>query len=170
MTQPSFVPITEADQVRRALRLSQPHHWRLGRPGDLRAPGQPVGRRLGTPGPDQGFALSLVRRIKDQLVLAEGEHEEDVMEGLAMIASRRSALFGRAPSIHDVRVAATVWGFFDASAASELCATRREAFSGVAHDYVRQRELAERMPVETLRLPVQRAGTPGINWRQLLGC
>ena len=73
MTQPSFVPIVEADQVREAYRLNVPGIWTQSRPSELRNNKHPTGPSLGTPGPDQGFALKLARRFEDRLELAEGE-------------------------------------------------------------------------------------------------
>ena len=81
VTQPSFVPIVEADQVRPAYRLRVPSIWTQSRPSELRGTSQPRGLRFGNPGPDQGFALKLARRFEDRLVLAEGESAEDAMAG-----------------------------------------------------------------------------------------
>src|SRR6185437_2666680 len=99
MTQPSFVPITEADQVRPSLRLEVPGRWTTDRPAELRIPAQPAGPSMGTPGPDQGFALRLARRFEDRLQLVAGEDAHDIVVGVALVGSRRSALFGRAPSV-----------------------------------------------------------------------
>ena len=83
--------------------------------------------------------------------LGEGESEHDVLLGVALIASKRAALFGRAPCIYDVQLALNLWGFLD-DAPPELQARRRAAFSSVAHDYVAQRALVDSVPEETLRL------------------
>ena len=72
MTQPSFVPVIEADQVRRAYQLHVPSIWTASRPSELRGTRAPAGSLLGTPGPDQGFALKLARRFEDRVVLAPG--------------------------------------------------------------------------------------------------
>ena len=72
VTQPSFVPVVEADQVRRAYQLHVPEIWTTSRPSELRGTRQPAGAFLGTPGPDQGFALKLARRFEDRLVLVPG--------------------------------------------------------------------------------------------------
>jgi hypothetical protein len=74
-----------------------------------------------------------------------------VLLGVALVASRRAALFGRAPCIHDVRLALNLWGFLD-DAPADLRATRRMAFSSISHDYVAQRALVDAVPEETLRL------------------
>jgi len=94
VTQPSFVPVIEADQVRRAYQLHVPSVWTASRPSELRGTRAPSGSFLGTPGPDQGFALKLARRFEDRLVLAPGEHAEDALSGCTAVAMRRAAAFG----------------------------------------------------------------------------
>ena len=111
MTQPSFVPIVEADQVRPAYRLDVPSIWTQSRPSEVRGTSQPEGRLLGKPGPDQGFALKLARRFEARLVLAEGDSAEDAIAGCTALAMRRCARFGRAPAVYDLEFAFTLWGF-----------------------------------------------------------
>jgi hypothetical protein len=170
MTQPSFVPIADADQVRPARRLQVPGAWAADRPAELRIPLRPAGPAMGTPGPDQGYALGLARRFADRLRLAEGESAEDAEVGCALLAARRAALFGRAPCIHDLAVAFTLWGFLE-SAPPDLVAWRRAAFQSVSHDYVIQRALADRVPEASLRLGpdevAARAQAGG--WKALVG-
>jgi hypothetical protein len=153
MTQPTFVPIAEADQVRPARHLHVPGAWTTSRPAELVVPTPLRGRGMGTgsPGPDSGFALRLAKRFEHDLRLDEGESEHDVVLGVALIAAKRAALFGRAPCIYDVRLALNLWGFLG-DAPPELKVARRAAFSGVGHDYVVQRALVDGIPEETLRL------------------
>lgn len=160
MTQPTFVPIAEADQVRPARHMHVPGSWTTSRPAELVVPEAPRGRGLGTPGPDSGFALRLAKRFEHDLKLSEGESEHDVVLGVALLASKRSALFGRAPSVYDVRFALNVWGFLD-EVPPELQATRREAFSAISHDYVAQRALIDSVPDEVLRLSPDEARAKG---------
>jgi hypothetical protein len=159
MTQPTFVPISEADQVRPARHLHVPGAWTTTRPAELGTPTALRGRSVGTPGPDAGFALRLARRFEHDLKLTEGEAEHDVLLGAALVAARRAALYGRAPSIYDVQVALALWGFL-VDAPAELVAARRLAFSGVSHDYVIQRALVDAVPEASLRLsPAQAQAT-----------
>lgn len=151
MTQPSFVPIAEADQVRPALRLEPPKVWVQDRPAELRFPVRPGGPHLGTPGPDQGYALRLAHHVADRLVLSEGEGREDVVIGVALLASRRSALFGRAPTVYDVDTALALWGFCDEHPSDALVDRRRRAFAGVAHNYPAQRDLVDSVPEDVIR-------------------
>ena len=170
MTQPSFVPITEADQVRPARHLQVPPAWSRGRPAELRTPSRPIGPGMGTPGPDQGFALRLAHRFGDRLQLGAGESAEDVTVGCAVLASRRSGLFGRAPSIHDLTVAFTLWGFLGDAAPAELVAGRTVVFRSASHDYVVQRALSDLVPDEALRLTPEGATewVSSGSWRTLV--
>lgn len=151
MTQPSFVPIADADQVRPALRLEEPGRWVQDRPAELRFPVRRSGRHVGAPGPDQGYALRLARRAEARLVLGEGESAEDAVVGTALLAARRAAMFGRAPSVHDVDAVTALWGLRDPAAPAALVEVRRQVFAGVAHDYVAQRSLVDRVPERGLR-------------------
>ena len=169
MTQPSFVPITEADQVRPARRLHVPGPWSPDRPAEIRVPVRQHGRMMGTPGPDQGFALRLARRMEDRLHLAAGESADDVLGGAALLAARRAGLFGRAPSVHDLVVALSLWGFLG-DAPRELVDARRAAFRGAAHDYDVQRALVDSVPETSLRLAPDEVGSQagGEGWRALV--
>jgi hypothetical protein len=95
--------------------------------------------------------MRLARRFEHDLKLGEGESEHDVLLGVALIAARRAALFGRAPCIYDVQFALTLWGFL-VDAPADLQSGRRSAFSSVSHDYVAQRALVDAIPEATLRL------------------
>jgi hypothetical protein len=150
MTQPTFVPIAEADQVRPALHLHVPAAWTANRPAEVTVPEVPRGATLGTPGPDSGFALRLAARYEDRLRLGEGEVAHDVLVGVALVASKRAAVFGRAPCIYDVRRALDLWDFLG-DAPAELRANRRALFSAVSHDYVAQRALVDSVSESALR-------------------
>ena len=152
MTQPTFVPISEADQVRPARHLDVPGAWTTSRPAELGTPTALRGHLVGTPGTDAGFALRLAHRFAHDLKLAEGETEHDVLLGCALIAARRAALYGRGPSIYDVQLALALWGFLVESPPEDLLATRRREFSSVSHDYVAQRSLVDAVPESSLRL------------------
>jgi hypothetical protein len=150
MTQPTFVPIAEADQVRPARHMDVPGIWTADRPAELVGPTMRRGASIGTPGPDSGFALRLAHRFEEDLTLGEGESAHDVLLGVALVASKRAALFGRAPCIYDVRLALDLWDFLG-DAPADVREARRVAFSSVSHDYVAQRALVDSVPEETLR-------------------
>ncbi|HET9091294.1 MAG TPA: hypothetical protein VFN50_02720 [Acidimicrobiales bacterium] len=152
MTQPKFAPILVNDEVRELYKLRVPPAWSPHRPADFRArPGARHSPGLGAAGPDQGYAMLLAERIAERLVLAEGEHGEDVLRGATVIAMRRAAMYGRAPVMGDLELALGLFGYLD-TASAEVVEARREVFLGVGHDYWRQRELADLVPEATLRL------------------
>jgi hypothetical protein len=115
---------------------------------------------MGTPGPDSGFALRLAHRFEHEFKLDEGETAHDVALGVALIASKRAATFGRAPSVYDVRFALNLWGFLD-DAPAKLRAARRAAFSSISHDYVAQRSLVDSIEEDVLRLTPEDARFKG---------
>jgi hypothetical protein len=167
MTQPSFVPIAEADQVRPARRLRQPDHAPALRPAELVIPRPTTGKGQGSPGPDQGFALTLAHRLGPELELKAGEDSHDIVLGVALIASKRASLFGRAPSIHDVKLAAGLWGLLESDPPEDLIVARRGSFSGVAHDYTLQRALVAQVPEVALRWTLAQATAQVGAWRSL---
>lgn len=65
---------------------------------------------------------------------------------------KRAAHFGRAPVVHDLRAAFTVFGFFDPSPPPELVELRRALFAQVRspHHYGELRDLVDTVPVEVL--------------------
>lgn len=168
MTQPSYVPIVESDQVRSAYRLGTPADWRATRPADLTQAEHPKGRNLGVPGPDQGYALLLAERLfADRVETAEGESVEDALAGATAVATARAALFGRAPVAKDIELALTVFGY-RGGAPDDLVAFRRPLFQGAAHHYDTVRELVNRVPEATLRMTPEAVRSRLADWRQLV--
>lgn len=167
MPTPEYVPNTPGQQPRRGLPLPPPRRWSADRPADL-GPAQPTGPTLGHPGPDQGYALALVRHFRDRLALAEGEHAEDAVAGCLGVALKRASLFGRAPVIHDLDMAFTLWGYLG-EAPPELVELRRPLFQAAAHEYWDQRLIVDRVPEATLRLTLaQLKQRWPAEWRRLL--
>lgn len=149
-----------------------PTHWTADRPGDI-VGFQPVGPRLGAQGPDQGYALRLANRLAPSLVLQPGERTDDAVRGCLGIALRRASLFGRAPVIHDLRLAFTIWGFFLDAPPADLLQRRKALFEGVGrvtHHYAEGRAIVDLVPDSTLRLTPEQAAAqmPGA-WRELTG-
>jgi hypothetical protein len=142
------------------------------RPGELVGP-QPSGGGLGTPGPDQGFALKIARRLAAEVHVQPGEHLDDAVRGSVLIALRRASMFSRAPVVHDLRIAFTIWGFFDLQPPADLVAVRRELFEGVsntAHHYVEGRVLVDLVPADVLASsPAEVAERYPAEWRMLTG-
>jgi hypothetical protein len=167
VTQPSFVPIVEADQVRGAYQLEVPSIWTQSRPSELRATTAPSGPRLGRPGPDQGYALKLARRFDGRLELAEGESAEDARSGCTAVTMRRAASFGRAPVIYDVSFSFILWGFLG-GAPDDLVEARAPLFRSVAHHYEAQRAIADCVRPSALRLSPDQVAERLASWRDLL--
>ena len=148
-----------------------PDPWMPDRPGDLLGR-QPKGPRLGFQGPDQGYGLMLANRLKPQLVLSDNERGDDAVAGGSAVALRRASLFGRAPVVHDLRIAFTIWGFLDPAPPAELVALRSTAFEGAAdpHHYDAVRAIADGVPESTLRMsPDEVAMAYPNRWQSLLG-
>jgi hypothetical protein len=167
VTQPSFVPIVEADQVRPAYQLDVPGIWTQSRPSEVLGTSQPAGRRLGKPGPDQGFALKLARRFEARLVLAGGDSAEDAIAGCTAVAMRRCARFGRAPAVYDLEFAFTLWGFLG-GAPADLVEARAALFRSAAHHYGAQRAIADCVSEEALRLTPDAVADRIQEWKDML--
>jgi hypothetical protein len=168
MTQPSYVPIGEADQVRPAYRLRTPAKWRQDRVAELLTPEHPRGRDLGVPGTDQGYALLVAHELfADRLELTPGITAEDALVGCAAVANSRSSLFGRAPVGKDVELGLVLFGFLG-SAPSELVSWRAPLFQAAAHHYRQQRRIVESVPESTLRLTPDQVRSQMAAWRTLV--
>ena len=170
MAAPEYVPRPAAEKPR--VYESPPHRpggWRQDRPSEV-IRRQPSGGRLGHQGPDQGYALRLARHFDEQLVLTAGEHRDDVVAGCLGVATKRASSFGRAPVIHDLTIAFTVWGFLSESPA-ELVALRRGMFESahhIHHDSLR-RAIADAVPDAVLRRsPAEVEAQWRIDWSSCL--
>lgn len=170
MAAPEFVPVDTTRTVRAyESPPRQPEQWHPVRPGDLPL-GQPRGPRLGNPGPDQGYVLVLAGRFEGKLTLTPGEHERDALVGASAVALKRASLFGRAPVIHDLTIALTIWGFLG-EAPADLVAFRKPLFEEVANPnhYPEQRRIADLVPDDALRqTPDEVAQAHRLGWRRLI--
>ncbi|MBI3257367.1 MAG: hypothetical protein HYZ59_06230 [Actinobacteria bacterium] len=170
MAAPDYVPTDTRNRAPRVGLPMPPARRSTGqaRPAALGSE-QPVGHSLGRPGPDQGYALLLARSFEDRLVVTEGEVLDDVVAACVAVALKRASIFGRAPVVHDLEIAFTLFGFLGA-APPELVVCRRSHLAGAAHHHHRQRSVADAVPELTLAMtPSQiRASFPGA-WRELLG-
>jgi hypothetical protein len=173
MAAPKYRPEAPGDQAR--YYESPPHvprGWMPDRAGEIEG-FQPSAPLLGNQGPDQGFALRIVERLRPKLVVQGGEHVDDAVEGCLGVALRRASIFSRAPVVHDLDIAFTIFGFYDAEPPAPLVDLRRPMFEGLrhtSHHYLEARAVADLPPEETLRATpddVQRR-YPG-EWRALLG-
>ncbi|MCB0986121.1 MAG: hypothetical protein KDB06_15835, partial [Ilumatobacter sp.] len=97
---------------------------------------------------------------------------DDAIRGCLGIALRRASLFSRAPVVHDLTIAFTIWGYLDADAPADLVEDRWPRFRGLAHahHYTEARALADMVPEATLRMTPDavRTAYPS-RWRELTG-
>jgi hypothetical protein len=173
MAAPRFAPVPSAEQVRT---YESPEHvpdsWTPSRPTDIEGR-QPTGAHLGYQGPDQGYVMTLAAVMEPHVKVQFGENVADALKGCSLVALRRASLYGRAPVIHDLKIALTIWGFLDDNPPADLIATRRPLFEGVRntlHHYGDGREIADMVPEETLRMtPDAVAARMPAAWRELTG-
>ena len=170
MAAPNYVPVPTPDEKYYESPPRRNDSWRAERPGDL-ADGQPRGAGLGSQGPDQGYALKLVRRFEDRAVLRSGERWEDAAAGCVLVALKRASLFGRAPVVHDLEIAFRLFGYLDDPADDQLAELRAEAFDRVdnPHHYPEARRITDSVPEHTLRqTPAQIASAHERDWTTLI--
>ena len=172
MAAPRFAPVPPVEPVRYYESPDVvPAPWEPGRPGEIEGR-QPTGERLGYQGPDQGYIITLAERARTRVRVAAGEDIDDVLRGCSLIALRRASLFGRAPVVHDLNLALSLWGFLSDAAPADQVVVRRELFVGVGnvHHYKEGRAIADMVPESTLRMTPERveSESPG-NWRALTG-
>ncbi len=166
---PDYVPI---DPSRRVRSYSSPPRradaWVADRAGDLQGPA-PSGPALGTAGPDAGYAYRLVHLFDDRLHLGYVA-KEDAIAGCVEVAMKRAALFGRAPIVHDLTVAFTIYGFLDPDPDVELAERRRREFAEIrsSHHYSERRYVVDRVAEAALRTSHDAIGAAyEADWRSL---
>lgn len=168
MAQPEFVPSPDPAELTLGERLPPAKGWFPNRPGEVVTHGgQPEGPGFGAVGPDQGYALRLARAFTERLELVAGEHKNDVVAGCVAVGMRRAALFGRAPVIHDLDLAFSVWGFLG-GAPTELLRLRPKVFEEASLDYWTRRAISDSVTEAALRLIPSAARAALVNWRDLL--
>jgi hypothetical protein len=173
MAAPRFSPVPPTDRPRH---YESPDHvpeaWSPDRPGEIEG-FQPAGPQLGSQGPDQGFALRIAAQLRPKLQLQPGEHPDDAIHGCLGVALRRASIYSRAPVVHDLDIAFTIWGFYDPQPPAELVSLRSGLFEGlrhVAHHYTEARIVADMPPESTLRMtPAEVAAAYPADWRALVG-
>jgi len=167
VAQPDYAPITEANRVRPAYTLQTPLDWRADRVSEIKSPEQPHGPELGSPGPDQGYALKVAEDLfEKRLSLSEGITAGDALHGCAAVACARASRLGRAPVGKDVEMALVLFGFLG-GAPDDLVAWRAPMFQSASHDYHSQRRIVDSVPEETLMLTPDEVRERIADWRSL---
>ncbi len=146
MAQPNFEPVTQAQRVRPSRMLHVPGYWTAHRPADFKSDRPDSKERgyvyRGHVGPDQGYALKLVHdMLHSDIILKDEESEEDVVAGLAAIATARASSLGRAPVRADISYAAGLFDYDKQVPSTQALEKRKEVFSSAAHDYKVRRRL-----------------------------
>jgi hypothetical protein len=170
MAAPHHVPVNIADKPRLGDVMPPADSWRANRPAEVvNKTEQPSGLYFGNMGPDQGYGLKLAKRFEDRLVVSEGEHKEDAVEGALAVGLKRASLFGRAPVIYDFELAYALFGFLG-GAPTDLVAFRRQLFESarIPGHYPERRRIADLVPEETLRLTPAQVRERLADWRSLL--
>ncbi len=171
MAAPDHVPVSVPERPHYSSPPQRAGGWSANRPGELIGSPADVVATLGSPGPDQGYALTLTSVFDDRLHLAEGEHRNDVDAGCVAVALKRASLFGRAPVVHDLRIAYDLFGFLDRDPPADLLETRRQLFAEVHYPfhYFERRAIADLVPEEVLRqTPDEVATRVRADWRDQL--
>ena len=146
--------------------------WSANRPGETFATEESSVSTLGSQGPDQGYALKLVGVFENKIALAGGEHRSDVNAGVVVVATKRASQFGRAPVVHDLRIAYTVFGYLDENPDPELVEFRKELFAEVHYSfhYFERRAIADLVGDDVLaQTPDEVAVRYRADWRDQLG-
>ena len=160
-----YVPVRPEDSPRAAVFIPPARGWRAVRPGDL-GPVQPASDLMGSPGPDQGYALTLAERFHDRVQVEPPETVHDALAAGAALAMRRASMFGRAPVMADLEVGLGLLGYLG-GAPPEMVAWRRLALAGVDHAYSRLRALVDAVPAAVLRRPPAEVGESLPRWREI---
>jgi len=153
-----FVPASLDEAPRQEPNLAPGSHmppsrsWKADRPGDLGAM-QPKGALLGSPGPNVGYALRLANRVRDRMKLEPHEEADDAIAVIAAIAMKRSATFGRAPTVNDVDFAMELLGYAG-DAPEDVRNWRPDVVRAAAHDYIVRRAVVDTVSTGLLRLAI----------------
>lgn len=108
MAQQPNIELEPGDLPRAVPQPAPPRRWEPSmRPGMITAPDQvPRGGTYGTPGPDMGWALTLIRRAWPDL-------DDELEAVLAALMVARASSFGRAPIPADLEAAKVMCGIGD---------------------------------------------------------
>lgn len=161
---PDFVPVNPTRRVRK---YSSPPR-RVTTPSGFRPVAQPRSKGMGRVGPDQGYAYRLAGQFELHL---GGVHRQDAIAGCVEVATKRAAMSGRAPMVHDMEVAFTVFGFLDPDTDAELAEHRRLWFTELhhPHQYRHRRNLADMVCDEVLeKSPEAIKAAYQLDWRRNL--
>lgn len=140
MGQEPNIPLGVEDLPRATPKPGAPRRWVPQRPGEVGSPAEmPWGGSFGTPGPDIGFAIKIVR---SRDLPGGDDRRGDVEAAVVAVMAARASAVGRAPTAPDVDVALDLLGLHSDDAI--------EALDGIAHDSKRLRRLVADIPRDQL--------------------
>ena len=171
MAAPEYVPSAPTTKRHYSSPPQRAGKGKADRPGESFGTTSSDAGRLGAQGPDQGYALTLTSVFDNKIILTDGEYRGDVDAGCVGIATKRASLFHRAPVVHDLRIAYTLFGFLDENPDPELVAFRKEAFAEVHYSfhYFERRAIADMVRNRVLmQNPDQVAMRYRKDWREQL--
>jgi hypothetical protein len=122
------IELDPSDLPREGLDTAPARAWSASeKPGVITRPGQvPRGKGFGTPGPDTGWALRIIRHI-------EGDMDPDLEHVLTSLMSARASAYGRAPIPEDLEVAKLLCGIGE-GLPLDLSARRKTWLAAVPHE------------------------------------
>jgi len=126
-----------------------PEFARAKKPGLQRSARPAGGANKGTPAPDAGYALTIAHREVAKLAFEHEHDRHDVEAGIAVVAAKRASIISRGPTLDDVRVALELFGLH---ADAPVTHHDVKTFAGLAHSWVAQRQFADAVSNENLRL------------------
>jgi hypothetical protein len=146
MAQQPNIELHPSDRPRALPRPDAARRWSpSSRPGTITAPDQvPRGEGFGTPGPDTGWALTLIDRANMP------DRTAGIDRVLAALMGARAASFGRAPTLEDLEVAKILCGIGDGLPDS-LAERRRRWVEATAHEKPPGRSALAEVGAEVLR-------------------
>ncbi len=116
------------------------------RPGVITTPAEmPSGDGFGTPGPDAGFAKTLIGRAD----LADSSPELEAVLSAIMVA--RASSFGRAPTHGDLDAAMAMCGLGSEDAPEWVHVRRKHWMHAIAHDKPKGRTAVSELDRDLLR-------------------
>lgn len=151
MGQQPNVELTAAQLPKPTPEPDPPRRWRPIRPGMITSPEQmPTGGSFGTPGPDTGYALVIIRAYGSDL--SEGQQKV-----VAALMAARASRLGRAPTKDDLEVARLIAGIGEGIPQSVVERGERWVRSA-AHERSPGNEAVAEVEPELLVIPVGEAG------------
>ena len=168
MAAPEYVPTATTTSRHYSSPPQRAGKGSASRPGETFGTPAVDGGRLGAQGPDQGFVLTLTPLFDTKIILTDGEYRGDVDAGCTGVALKRASLFHRAPVVHDLRIAYTLFGFLDENANAELIEFRKDAFAEIHYSfhYFERRAIADMVSSDVLtQTPDQVATRYRADWR-----